>query len=78
MKNKNIRNNPINTDHAKKTVEVSARLFLENGIASVKMTDIARECGVGVATLYRWFGTKNSLAITAMTYLWNELHKMFS
>jgi AcrR family transcriptional regulator len=78
MQNKKIHNTPKNTDHAEKAVEISARLFLENGIASVKMTDIANECGIGVATLYRWFGTKNSLAITAMTYLWNELHKMFS
>ena len=59
-------------------VEVSAQLFLKNGIDSVKMTDIADECGIGVATLYRWFGTKNGITIAAMTYMWNELNKMFS
>ena len=36
-----------------KAVEVSAQLFLKNGIEAVKMTDIADECGIGVATLYR-------------------------
>ena len=61
-----------------KAVEVSAQLFLKNGIDSVKMTDIADECGIGVATLYRWFGTKNGITIAAMTYMWNELNKMFS
>ena len=61
-----------------KAVEVSAQLFLKNGIDSVKMTDIAVECGIGVATLYRWFGTKNGITIAAMTYMWNELNKMFS
>ena len=61
-----------------KAVEVSAQLFLKNGIDSVKMTDIANECGIGVATLYRWFGTKNGVTIAAMTYMWNELNKMFS
>ncbi len=61
-----------------KAVEVSAQLFLKNGIESVKMTDIAKESGVGVATLYRYFGTKNGITIAAMTYMWNELNKMFS
>ena len=61
-----------------KAVEVSAQLFLKNGIEAVKMTDIAEESGVGVATLYRYFGTKNGITIAAMTYMWNELNKMFS
>ncbi len=61
-----------------KAVEVSAQLSLKNGIESVKMTDIADECGIGVATLYRYFGTKNGITIAAMTYMWNELNKMFS
>jgi AcrR family transcriptional regulator len=61
-----------------KAVEVSAQLFLKNGIESVKMTDIADECGIGVATLYRYFGTKNGITIAAMTYMWSELNKMFS
>ena len=75
--------NEISHDNLKnkryeKAVEVSAQLFLKNGIDSVKMTDIADECGIGVATLYRWFGTKNGITIAAMTYMWNELNKMFS
>ena len=61
-----------------KAVEVSAQLFLKNGIEAVKMTDIADESGIGVATLYRYFGTKNGITIAAMTYMWNELNKMFS
>lgn len=61
-----------------KAVEVSAQLFLKNGIEAVKMTDIADECGIGVATLYRYFGSKNGITIAAMTYMWNELNKMFS
>lgn len=61
-----------------RAVEVSAQLFLKNGIENVKMTDIADECGIGVATLYRYFGTKNGVIIAAMTYMWNELNKMFS
>jgi AcrR family transcriptional regulator len=42
------------------------------------MTDIADVSGVGVATLYRYFGTKTGITIAAMTHLWNELNNMFS
>lgn len=54
-------------------VEISAGMFLKQGIDTVKMTDIADACGVGVATLYRYFGTKTSITIAAMTYLWSKL-----
>lgn len=59
-------------------VAASARLFLEKGIDNVKMTDIAAETGIGVATLYRYFGTKTRIVIIAMTYLWNDLNKKFN
>lgn len=61
-----------------KAIAVAAELFLKQGIESVKMTDIADETGVGVATLYRYFKTKTGVAVAAMTYLWNKLGEMFS
>lgn len=61
-----------------RSVEVSAQLFLRDGIETVKMTDIADASGVGVATLYRYFGTKTGITIAAMTHLWEELKEMFS
>ena len=54
--------------------EVAAGLFLEQGIANVKMTDIANACGVGVATLYRRFGTKTRIVIEAATLLWRRVN----
>ena len=36
-------------------VECASRLFLQRGIAAVKMTEIADAAGMGVATLYRHF-----------------------
>ena len=60
-----------------RAVEISANLFLKNGIENVKMTDIADACEVGVATLYRYFGTKTSITIAAMTFLWNKLRRMY-
>ena len=73
-----ISHDSLKNKRYEKAVEVSVQLFLKNGIDSVKMTDIADDCGIGVATLYRWFGTKNGITIAAMTYMWNELNKMFS
>jgi len=68
----------IRSERMEKAIEITAQLFLKNGIDAVKMTDIAKQCGFGVATLYRYFGTKNGITIAAMTYLWDELNKMFS
>ena len=42
------------------------------------MTDIANESGVGVATLYRYFGTKTGITIAAMTYLWDQMNEMIN
>ena len=60
-----------------RAVTVCAELFLERGIESVKMTDIAESSGVGVATLYRYFGTKTGIAIEAMTFLWNDVNDLY-
>ena len=61
-----------------RAVSACAELFLANGIENVKMTDIADLSGIGVATLYRYFGTKIGIAIDAMTFLWNDLRNLFS
>ena len=61
-----------------RAVAVCAELFLANGIENVKMTDIADVSGIGVATLYRYFGTKIGIAIGAMTFLWDDLKNLFS
>lgn len=63
------------TDQA---VAAAAELFLKHGIEDVKMTDIADASGVGVATLYRYFGTKPRIVIAVMTYLWDEITMLFS
>ena len=58
-------------------VYVAAELFLQSGIEGVKMTDIAERAEVGVATLYRYFGTKEALVVRAGGLLWNDLHTLF-
>ena len=59
-------------------VYVAAELFLQDGIEDVKMTDIAARAEVGVASLYRYFGTKEALVLRAGALLWQDLHTLFS
>lgn len=45
-----------------RVLAAARRLFSAQGVAAVRMTDIAREAGVGTGTLYRGFGDKAGLA----------------
>lgn len=55
----------------------AAELFLEKGADNVRMTDIAHASGIGVASLYRYFGTKSALMLTSGTLLWKDAAKLF-
>ena len=59
-------------------VKTSAAMFLKNGIEPVAMTDIAEKCDIGVATLYRYFGTKAEMVVDAGTVIWKDMMIMFS
>ena len=63
----------LQDDLRQTVVESACALFLEQGIAPVKMTDVAARSGVGVASLYRWFGTKKELVIQAGIHLWQTV-----
>jgi len=62
-------------DRDEYAVAVAARLFLRDGLANVKMVDIAESAGVGVATLYRHFSTKGNIAVAAATLLWRRFNQ---
>lgn len=70
--------NNLRTRKENNEIIAAAELFVKNGIDSVKMTDIADEAGVGVATLYRHFSTKSKLALKAATLLWSDVAELFS
>lgn len=59
-------------------IEAAAAMFPENGIEGTKMTDVADAAGVGVASLYRYFGTKVNLALAAGTLLWRRFNEAFT
>ncbi|MBQ4298007.1 MAG: helix-turn-helix transcriptional regulator [Clostridia bacterium] len=58
-------------------VFAAAQLFLARGVEAVKMTDIAEAAEIGVASLYRYFGTKEAILIRAGILLWSDLRALF-
>ena len=58
-------------------IECSFGLFSENGIENISMNDIANEAKIGVASLYRYFQTKEELAIEVAIYAWNIEKSVF-
>jgi AcrR family transcriptional regulator len=54
------------------------RLFLERGIEDVTMTDIAKGCSLGVATLYRYFRVKRRLVIQTAVLIWKDIDEEFA
>lgn len=48
------------------------RLFSEKGIEYISMQDVARTCGLGVATLYRYYNTKLDLVMAVSIRQWED------
>ena len=51
-------------------------LFSHNGFDSIAMTDIAKDAEIGVASLYRYFATKDEIAIRTAIWFWENQKKM--
>ena len=49
-------------ENRRNILEVATRLFYTRGIRAVGMDTVIKECGVGNATVYRQFPTKDALA----------------
>ena len=52
-------------------------LFIQNGIDDMKMTTLAKELDVGVASLYRYFHTKKDLIILSGIEVWTRINNLF-
>lgn len=48
------------------------RIFAEKGIEAVPMQEVAKACGLGIATLYRYFSTKLEFVIAVGAKKWEE------
>ncbi len=51
-------------------LEAAAELLLEQGLAAVSMDAVAARAGVSKATIYRWWPTKETLALDALYHEW--------
>ena len=53
-------------------LETGFQLFSENTIEAITMADVANAAGVGVATVYRYFNTKQTLVLAINTWIWEK------
>ena len=53
-------------------LETGFKLFAENGIGAVTMTNVSKAAKVGDVTLYRYFTTKTDLVVAIATRKWKE------
>ncbi len=51
-------------------------LFSHTGIDAIAMTDIAKNAEIGVASLYRYFETKDEIAIRTAIWAWENQKKI--
>jgi len=52
--------------------ESAFKLFSEKGIDTIAMVDIAKQAEIGVASLYRYFSTKDEIAIRTVIWAWGK------
>lgn len=50
-------------------------LFSQKGIDTIAMTDIAKKAEIGVASLYRYYETKDEIAIRTAIWAWKKQKK---
>jgi AcrR family transcriptional regulator len=54
-------------------LQAAAELLLEQGLTAVSMDAVAARAGVSKATIYRWWPTKETLALDALYHEWADL-----
>ena len=64
-------------DRMYEVIEAAADMLLTQPPDSIKMTDLAERCEMGVASLYRYFGTKSVIIIKAGGVLWKRIKSLF-
>ena len=53
-------------------LEKAYELFTKKNIESVSMIEVAKECGYGTMTLYRYFPSKPELVVAVATWIWGQ------
>lgn len=53
-------------------LEKGFQIFAEKTIDKVTMTDVAKAADIGIASLYRYYSTKQALVLAVATWAWND------
>src|SRR6204780_5896794 len=64
------RGRPRSERARKAALEAAAELLLAQGLSAVSMDAVAERAGVSKATIYRWWPTKETLALDALYNEW--------
>lgn len=56
-------------------LEKSYELFTKKNIETVSMIEIAKECGYGTTTLYRYYSTKPKLVVAVAAWKWEQFER---
>ncbi len=68
--------NELKSSRINRILESAFNLFSEKGIDTITMNDIAATAEIGVASLYRYFATKDEIAIRTAIWAWENHRKM--
>ena len=60
------------TERKRRILSSAFELFSERGIDSIAITDIANKAEIGVASIYRYYETKEQIAINTAIWAWRE------
>ena len=55
-----------------KILETGLQLFSRKTIAAVTMNNVADACGIGIATLYRYYRSKPELVMAIANWVWDD------
>ncbi len=64
------RGRPRSQKAHKAVLDAAAELLLSRGLSAVSMDEVAEHAGVSKATIYRWWPTKETLALDALYTEW--------
>jgi AcrR family transcriptional regulator len=65
------RGRPRSQKAHKAVLDAAAELLLDQGLSAVSMDAVAKQAGVSKATIYRWWPTKETLALDALYTEWD-------
>jgi AcrR family transcriptional regulator len=68
-----LRGRPRSEKARKAILDAAAELLLDRGLSAVSMDAVAERAGVSKATIYRWWPTKETLALDALYTEWDAV-----